>query len=194
MDIPIVLRKATPEDGPCLAPLILLAGDGVLEFWTCLGSGDALRRRLAAMVADASGPYSHAAFVVAEAGGRIAGIASATPATSLPLDDPSGVPADRLEHLRPLRQAWDPGSLYISSLAVDPVQQGRGIGRRLLGHACRHARDTGFNRVTAHVWADNTAARHVYHEQGFEPFSHAAIPWHPLLPHRGGTLLLRRFV
>lgn len=194
MDAPLLLRNARPDDGPRLVPLMLLAGGGTLEFLAGPAHAATLPQRLAALVAGRCGPYSHRSFAVAEAGGTIVGMTSATPAPHPYPPDPEGVPADRAEHLRPLRRVWDAGSLYLSSLAVDPGHRRRGIGARLLEAVCDSARATGFDRVTVHVWADNDDARRLYGAHGFEPIGHAAIPWHPLLPHRGGSLLLRRFI
>ena len=54
------------------------------------------------------------------------------------------------------------------------------------------ARSGGFDRVTLHVWADNAPARRLYARHGYVEVEVAAIPWHPRLPHRGGSVLLRK--
>jgi ribosomal protein S18 acetylase RimI-like enzyme len=56
---------------------------------------------------------------------------------------------------------------YVSSLAVDPAAQGRGLGTALLTHLETVARDMGKTRLALHVVDSNTGARRLYERHGF---------------------------
>ncbi|WP_395014905.1 GNAT family N-acetyltransferase [Dongia sp.] len=61
----------------------------------------------------------------------------------------------------------EPDHLLIENLAVDPAQQGRGYGRRMLGHAEALARELGFTELrlyTNKLFAENVA---FYRKQGY---------------------------
>ncbi|RAY16012.1 GNAT family N-acetyltransferase [Actinomadura craniellae] len=55
----------------------------------------------------------------------------------------------------------------IQGLAVDPAEQGRGVGRALLEAACAEAARQGAWRVTLRVLSGNTSARRLYESAGF---------------------------
>lgn len=56
---------------------------------------------------------------------------------------------------------------FVSDLVVLPEHRGRGIGRRLLARAERHARQRGAALLKLAVLAENTAARRLYEELGY---------------------------
>jgi ribosomal-protein-alanine N-acetyltransferase len=56
----------------------------------------------------------------------------------------------------------------IMTIAVDPRQQGHGIGRRLLDHLTGEARAAGADALLLEVRADNEAAQNLYRRAGFE--------------------------
>lgn len=57
--------------------------------------------------------------------------------------------------------------LEIGGLAVDPVRQGLGIGRRLVEEAAQEARRRGALKLSLRVLAPNTVARGLYESCGF---------------------------
>ena len=57
--------------------------------------------------------------------------------------------------------------LEIGGLAVDPVRQGAGVGRRLVEAAVQECRRRGARKVTLRVLGPNTAARLLYDRCGF---------------------------
>ncbi len=59
------------------------------------------------------------------------------------------------------------GDAELLLLAVDPESQGKGIGRQLLSHFIRDAKDSGATRIHLEVRDDNSAIR-VYRAAGFE--------------------------
>lgn len=62
----------------------------------------------------------------------------------------------------------------IYSLAVDPAQGRRGVGRALLQACERYARARGREALRLEVRYDNAAAIALYEKMGFRPFGHYA--------------------
>lgn len=58
--------------------------------------------------------------------------------------------------------------LEIGGLAVDPVRQGAGVGRRLVEAAVQECRRRGARKLTLRVLSLNTAARRLYDRCGFQ--------------------------
>jgi ribosomal protein S18 acetylase RimI-like enzyme len=58
--------------------------------------------------------------------------------------------------------------LEVKGLAVDPAQQGRGIGRLLLDAAVQAASARGVRRLTLRVLGPNAVTRALYESSGFE--------------------------
>lgn len=191
----ITIRRAESDDAPDLARLIDLAGGGVYEFLLDgLVPGMTAQEMLMPGLAGTTGSLSHRQSGVAEMNGRIVGVAHGYPADWIRTEDYSGLPPDRVEHLAAFTATHDWGSYFLSALAVDPQHRRRGIAGRLLAWFYERARTGGFDRVTLHVWADNDAAQRLYAGEGFTELDRAALPWHPRLPHEGGSVLLGRFV
>lgn len=59
------------------------------------------------------------------------------------------------------------GEAELLRIVVDPAQQDRGIGRRLLDEGTRWACSRGARRMLLEVREDNTAARRLYAATGF---------------------------
>lgn len=59
-------------------------------------------------------------------------------------------------------------ALHIHALYVSPNQQGRGLGRRLLGATTATVAAAGFPRVTLHVYDFNVPAQRFYERLGWE--------------------------
>jgi ribosomal protein S18 acetylase RimI-like enzyme len=57
---------------------------------------------------------------------------------------------------------------HISVLAVAREAEGKGVGRALIEHAERWARERGHARLTLSVFEANERARHLYERTGFE--------------------------
>jgi [ribosomal protein S18]-alanine N-acetyltransferase len=56
---------------------------------------------------------------------------------------------------------------YIASIAVDPVFQQRGLGRRLMESVMDKLAQAGANTISLHVREDNASAIHLYQSLGF---------------------------
>ena len=102
--------------------------------------------------------------------------------------------SERHDHIRPMLELQDWGSMFLNSLAVGDGYRGSGIGARLLGWAEGRAAEAGFERLSLHVWADNISAMNFYRLRGFIEIGVAGIPAHPRLPHNGGSILMSKAV
>ncbi|MBN8737155.1 MAG: GNAT family N-acetyltransferase [Xanthomonadales bacterium] len=58
---------------------------------------------------------------------------------------------------------------HVADLAVVPSREGRGIGRALLAHAEKWARENRCKLLTLSVFPGNTRARALYERAGFAP-------------------------
>ena len=87
-------------------------------------------------------------------------------------------------------QDW--GSMFLNALAVSERYRCRGIGARLLDWAEDRARRAGFDRLSLHCWADNTAALSFYQAREFVALEVAEIPYDARLRHFGGSILMQR--
>jgi ribosomal protein S18 acetylase RimI-like enzyme len=74
-----------------------------------------------------------------------------------------GVPVGTLR----ITHVGDTGGIY--GFAVDPAQQGRGIGRDVLRRSCRILRDEGMRSVGLEVAVENERALGLYTSIGFRP-------------------------
>ncbi len=58
---------------------------------------------------------------------------------------------------------------YVDILVVAREAEGRGVGRALMDHVERWARDRGFREVVLDVFSDNRGAIAFYERQGYRP-------------------------
>jgi len=190
----VALRPARAGDAGGIARHVVMAGGGVYEFLLegLFDEGLSVADLLVPGIAATDGPHSHTRCLVADVRGVVVGIAHTHASGAVERGDRDWVPTDRLAHLAPFDSIQDPGSCFLSALAVDPHWRGRGIADRLLIAITARAAAEGFDRLTLHVWADNGPARRLYRKHGFEELALAAIPPHPRLPREGGSLLLRK--
>ena len=96
--------------------------------------------------------------------------------------------------LRPYAELEDPGSLYISGIAVDAGWRGCGIGTALLEHAKSDARRRALNRISLICFEANEGALKLYLRHRFEVIERRAIVAHRDLHYSAGDALLMRLV
>jgi ribosomal protein S18 acetylase RimI-like enzyme len=75
------------------------------------------------------------------------------------------------------RRSQAKDELYVSLLAVDPSEQGRGIGQALLREADVQGRAIGAAAVLLHTASTNTRARAAYARAGYELVCTVRSPW-----------------
>jgi ribosomal protein S18 acetylase RimI-like enzyme len=190
----IAYRPATPADSQDLARFLCLSGDGLYEFlFDDLIPFVTAQDILSLGIAGDDYPVSHRNWRVAtlDNGGPIVGAANVFPADLLKDDNYQLLGSERHNHIRPMLELQDWGSMFLNSLASDAAHRGRGIGSHLLDWAKSRTTDAGFDRLSLHVWADNTAAMTLYEARGFVRVGVAEIPRHPRLTHTGGSILMR---
>lgn len=192
----IVVRAALPEDSVTLVELMLQAAGDTLQFIL-----DDLEPRVSAaevfkhMISssDSECSYRHCWVAVVQSGAHapVVGMMNAFPASLLSEQTMPSNLSSREVHLWPRTALQDWGSYCLNSLAVFPLYRRYGIASRLIEQAIDNAVSEGFGSLSLHVWADNASAVTLYRRKGFQEIDRAAIPWHPRLPHSGGSLLMR---
>jgi ribosomal protein S18 acetylase RimI-like enzyme len=64
---------------------------------------------------------------------------------------------------------FPPKRAYLSNLAISPHHRRQGAAHQLLLACDRIALDWGFSKIYLHVMADNTAAKALYKQAGYQP-------------------------
>jgi GNAT superfamily N-acetyltransferase len=197
MPAQITYRMARSDDSGDLARFMCIAGGGVYEFlFNDLIPFVTAVDLLSAGIGGERYPVSYRNCCVAALGGdgEIVAAANVFPADLLKDDNYVLLGSERHDHIRPMLELQDWGSMFLNSLAVSDAHRGSGIGARLLGWAEGHAAEAGYGRLSLHVWADNISAVTFYRMRGFIEMGVAGIPTHPRLPHDGGSILMSKAV
>ena len=142
-----ILRKATPEDAPAMARLLVLA-------WQKAYRGILSDALLAGRDADAGGERIRAGietrpefwYFVLEADGNIAGVSVVVPC----------------------RDADLPEAREIQVFYIHPDVQGQGLGRIMMKHTLAAIPASGGPRAVLWVLRDNHGARAFYERVGFQ--------------------------
>ena len=185
------IRRATRSDTRLIAKLANMADGDTLAF--ILRGIDTTVEAIPTyreMAAAPTGIYSYQNCLVAASGSRIVGMANAFPARLIEREIAGAVLTEREELLWPRTELNDPTSFLLNNIAVVRSHRRLGVGAALLAAVVDEAKQQSFPSVTLHVWADNTEAIAFYLAAGFKEVRHAEIPWHPDLPHTGGSLLM----
>lgn len=193
----IIYRMARPDDSRDIAQFMSIAGGGIYEFLF-----DDLIPFVTAVDLLSSGiggeqyPISFRNCRVASLGhdGEIVAAANVFPADLLKDDHYALLGSDRRDHIRPMLELQDWGSMFLNCLAVSSAHHGLGIGATLLAWAEARTVEAGYDRLSLHVWADNIRAVNFYEARRFVRVGVARIPAHPRLPHIGGSILMRRAI
>jgi GNAT superfamily N-acetyltransferase len=191
----ITYRPAAFADCRQLARWICLAGGGLYEFLF-----DDLIPFVSPVnflaVATATPHYSisyrNCHVAVDDATDEVVGAVNVFPADLLRNESQALLPFRRRNHIRPMVELQDWGSMFLNALAVGERHRCRGVGSRLLDWAEERARRSGFDRLSLHAWADNTTALDFYKARGFVTLAVADIPYDARLCHVGGSLLMQR--
>jgi GNAT superfamily N-acetyltransferase len=139
-DAPLTLRAATPDD----VPLILRFIRELADYERLLHEVEATEERLRETL---FGPRAYAEVVIAETQGEPQGFALFFHNYSTFLAKPG---------------------IYLEDLYVRPEARGRGIGRKLLAHLARIAKERGCGRLEWWVLDWNEPARRFYRSLGAE--------------------------
>jgi ribosomal protein S18 acetylase RimI-like enzyme len=191
--IPISYRAARPADSSDIARFMCMSGGGLYEFlFDDLIPFVTAQDILSAGIAGEDYPISYRNCRVATVGeeGAIVGAANVFPVDLLKDESYLLVASERHNHIRPMLELQDWGSMFLNSLATDETYRGGGIGGQLLAWAKERTAAEGFDSLSLHVWADNTDAVSFYEARGFARVGLAKIAHHSRLAHNGGSLLM----
>ncbi|WP_011579968.1 MULTISPECIES: GNAT family N-acetyltransferase [Chelativorans] len=181
------IRQALQEEAGEIARLFLISSDGLAAYiWSRMDMpGLSLEEVGAARYARTGTAFSFENCLVALRRGEIAGMVHAFPmeAGTSGAEEPDPV-------LRPYAELEDPGSLYVSGLAVHERHRGQGIGGRLMDRVYGRARSMGLPRVSLICFEGNETAIRFYRRQGFREIGRRPIVPHPSLHYREGDALL----
>lgn len=179
------IRPACKADAREIARLFLMSSDGLAAYiWAKAGEGTGdLLDIGAARYGRENTAFSYQNCHLAEVEGQICGMLHAFEMTA-----DGGVETDPV--LRPYAELEDPGSLYVSGLAVDEAFRQRGIGHRLAGFAKRLATARGLPRVSLICFERNGPALALYLARGYKITDRRAVVPHPSLHYDGGDAVL----
>ncbi len=195
MPAQITYRMARPDDSRDLARYMCIAGGGVYEFlFDDLIPFVTAVDLLSAGIGGECYPVSYRNCCVAALGldGEVVAAANVFAADMLKEDNYVLLGSERHDHIRPLLELQDWGSMFLNSLAVSDAHRGSGIGAKLLDWAEDRTAEAGYDRLSLHVWADNIPAVNFYKARRFVAVGVAEIPAHPRLPHHGGSILMSK--
>ena len=189
----VILRAARIEDCRRIAELFRISSEGIADYvWSRLQEGypglsllEIGERRYERV----DTAFSYQNCVVAGRAGEVIGMlhafviepAGSEPAAAAEAIDPV---------LRPYAELEAPGSLYISAIALQPGERGRGVGTRLLEAARERARAQRCPELSLICFAANAGALRLYARQGFTVVDRRAIVPHPMIHATGEALLM----
>ena len=188
----LVIRPAQKRDCTDIARLFLVSSDGLAAYiWSKLApaanmSHEGLIEVGAARYAREDVDFSYRNCRIAEHGGGVVGMLHGFPMNAPA--EPAEPEPDRV--LRPYAELEDPGSYYVSGLAVQAPFRGRGIGAALMAAAHRRAAELGRRRISLICFDANRAARNFYSRLGFAELARRPIHPHPTLHYGAGDAVL----
>jgi len=182
----VTIRPARPDDCGDIARLFLISSDGLAEYiWSQAGADgasplDTGRRRYAREGVD----FSYQNCLVAEEDGHVIAMLHSfvmppkaeTDDEAAANDNDIGEAVDPV--LQPYAELEDPGSLYVSGVAVTPEHRGRGLGRKLMEQARARAERLDLPRVSLICFEANETAMQLYRRLGY-----AEVDRRPVVPH-----------
>jgi GNAT superfamily N-acetyltransferase len=190
----ITYRNGREEDCVALAEFVSIAAGGVIEFlFHDLIPGMTPLEIERKSLENVEMPRSYQNSIVAESDGTLIGAALSIPSIHHRITEEMRAffPADRLAHLKHLFSSRVENSLLLDALCVAEKARGLGVGTQLISLTKEKAVNNGFKRLSLIVFADNTNARRLYEQCGFEVVENIEVKPHALIPHEGGCFLMR---
>lgn len=191
----LTLGPASRDDIPKLAELLCLGAGGVIDaVYHDLIPGQAVSQIVQRRFRREDSIFNYRNCQVARErrGGPVVAHLISYPADRAAAEQPDPlIPPPRLNFWRPLRTLSAAGTYYLSSLAVLPAYQHRGLGRALLALSRCRARAAGFDLLSLHVFEANRQALKLYRAFGFAEAGRAPSVPHRLIRFSGELLLLQ---
>lgn len=194
-EMSLYLRKAEFGDSESLAALSALASGDILQFLIDdLSPNTSVYQLCLHASSNSSGNSSYNNCVVCLNIDCIVGGLNYISLSSIELDSNCTSHSVREAHLFPRIASLkfcDANSILINYISVFYEFQGLGVGTFILNNFIQEMRSRSYSYIYLHVWADNLPAIHLYRKCGFSCALTVNIPWHPALPHKGGSLLMK---
>lgn len=178
-----MIRFATKEDGPAIAPLILvILKDMELPLLNEV-SEETILTILAEAVSDPEYRYGYRRGLVYEHEGKVAGAAFGYPAEDEPtIDEPLEAVLKKHGLREDIKLFIDeetlPGEWYLDSISVGAEYRGLGIGSKLLDELPKLAKRDGKEVIGLNVDLGNPGAKKLYERKGFKDVVNMTISGH----------------
>ncbi|MEQ8294307.1 MAG: GNAT family N-acetyltransferase [Roseovarius sp.] len=181
------VRWARRGDAAEIARLFLMSSDGLAAYiWSRHAKeGEPVEAVGAARYARTGTAFSYQNCLLATHGAEVLGMIHAfeMPEPDHDAPDPDAV-------LAPYAELEDPGSLYISGLAVHAAFRSHGIGGTLLDYVEALALTRALPRLSLICFEQNAPARDFYLRRGFTVADRRPLVPHPCLHYTEGDALL----
>lgn len=183
----ITFRPAEKADSAAIAELFLISSDGLAEYiWSLSKPADtSLLEHGARRYARTDTAFSFENCHLAERDGAVIGMLHAFEMEADPDAAPESDPV-----LKPYSELEDPGSLYISGLAVTEGFRSGGVGGMLMDCAEARAQKEGLPRLSLICFERNARALTFYQRRGFHLRDKRPLVPHPSLHYPDGDALL----
>lgn len=180
------IRWARREDAADIARLFLISSDGLAAYiWARQANpGERIDEIGAARYARAGVAFSFENCLLVTRGAEVLGMVHAFEM----LEGPGEPESDPV--LAPYALLEDPGSLYISGLAVHPPHRDKGIGGALLDCVEALALTRAIQQLSLICFERNDIAREFYFRRGFCIADRRPLVPHPALHYSDGDALL----
>ncbi len=185
----VIFRPAEKGESRTIARLYSMSSDGVADYlWTAMArEGEDILDVGKKRYSREDTPFSYKNCVIAESGGRIAGMIAAFP---MPGPEENAANTDPDPVLAPYGKLEQYNSYYIAGMAVFPEYRGKGIGSKFLEIATETALRMGFRQLSLIVFEQNEGARKLYARQGFYEIAREEVVPHELIHYTGWALLM----
>jgi ribosomal protein S18 acetylase RimI-like enzyme len=188
----VTFRSGAASDVEALIDLMLISSwGGIRRAWERVKApGETWRDRGRLEIGEVDGEIGYGRFVVAETGGRLAGMillnlvgdtARIDPRESAP-EDQGALALIQLAH----------HSLFIREVATAEWARGKGLGRELMGIAERLAVSNAVRRTTLIVNDANGGAEKLYRSLGYTVCGEAPSLGHPHFPDGSRLVLMEK--
>lgn len=181
------IRPAVQEDAGAIAELFLISSDGIAGYiWSAMAQpGQALEEVGAARYARSGVPFSYENCFIAERDGEILGMLHGF---EMPPREADEVEEDPV--LRPYSELEDPGSLYISGLAVHAPYRSQGVGAALMDASESSETARRLGRMSLICFDGNERAMAFYRRRNYRELDRRPIVPHPSLHFSEGNAVL----
>lgn len=181
----VQIRSAHVGDCQSIATLFLISSDGLAAYIWEQGRepNKSLDQVGARRYARTGVDFSFENCLIADLDGEVCGMAHSyvMRVSNGPTDDPV---------LRPYSELEEPGSLYLSGIALFQSYRGNGIGSQLLDATHERASDLECNRVSLICMDQNVGAMRLYERNGYREAARRPIVPHPTLKYTHGDAVL----